>query len=179
MWEVEPMISLTATRTPWRITEVIWQPQANCIVSHTGASQSMEPAAAKLIWSRSVGKRKLCYTTFIGDGDYKSFLQVCDLNTHEHCPTNTWCQCRHTSTSSKQPPTALSLTSIKLKKPFRPMPRRSSVVTWPLVWLKIPTSPCTTSSGISVRRLSTLSSKCCYQYSGSSDSIQRGRAVYL
>ena len=31
----------------------------------------MEPAAAKLIWSRSVEKHKLCYTTFIRDGDSK------------------------------------------------------------------------------------------------------------
>ena len=163
--------------------------KANCKVNHTGSSQSMEPAAAKLIWSRSVEKRKLCYTTFIGDGDSKSFQQVCDLNlyndtpvrkeeclahvskrlkktlctvkkntknhayiqhklaepkatyissnystailqhkgqspaviaeglniflshasgTHEHCPTNTWCQWIQTSTSSKQPPTALT-----------------------------------------------------------------------
>ena len=40
--------------------------KANCRINHTGSSQSMEPAAAKLIWSRSVEKRKLCYTTFIG-----------------------------------------------------------------------------------------------------------------
>ena len=38
----------------------------------------------KLIWSRSVEKRKLCYTTFIGDGDSKSFNQVCDLNLYSN-----------------------------------------------------------------------------------------------
>ena len=35
------------------------------------------------------------------------------------------------------------------------MPWKSSEVTWRLVWLKMPTSPDSTSSGISVRRLST------------------------
>ena len=45
----------------------------------------MRPAAAKLIWSRSVEKRKLCYSTFI-DGDTKSFQQVCDLNLYNNTP---------------------------------------------------------------------------------------------
>ena len=53
--------------------------KANCRINHTGSSQSMEPAAAKLIWSRSVEKRKLCYTTFIGDGDSKSYQLVRDM----------------------------------------------------------------------------------------------------
>ena len=44
----------------------------------------MELADAKLIWSRSVEKRKLCYTTFIGGGDSKSFQQVCDLNLYNN-----------------------------------------------------------------------------------------------
>ena len=36
----------------------------------------MEPAVATLIWSRSVERRKLCHTTFIGNGDDKSYQQV-------------------------------------------------------------------------------------------------------
>ena len=40
----------------------------------------MEPAAAKLIWSRSVEERKLCYTTFIGDGHSKSYQLVSDMS---------------------------------------------------------------------------------------------------
>ena len=52
----------------------------NCRINHTGSSQSMEPAAAKRIWSRSVENRKLCYTTFIGDGDSKSYQQVCEMD---------------------------------------------------------------------------------------------------
>ena len=43
----------------------------------------MEPAAAKLMWNRSVEKRKLCYTTFIGDGDSKSFQQVCEMDPYD------------------------------------------------------------------------------------------------
>ena len=39
----------------------------------------MEPAAAQLIWSRSVEKHKLCYTTFIGDGNSKSYQLVSDM----------------------------------------------------------------------------------------------------
>ena len=195
----------------------------------------MEPAAVKLIWSRSVEKRKLCYTTFIGDGDSKSFNQVCDLNlysnttvrkevclahvtkrlkktlcivrkntknhsciqhklaepkatyissnystailqhkrqspatianrlniflshasgTHEHSPiTHSANGDKHLPLPNNLPlhlPTSPSLPSIIPKKPFRPMTRRSSVLTWRLVWLKIPTSTCTTSSRISV-----------------------------
>ena len=48
----------------------------NCRVNHIGSSQSMEPAAAKIIWSRSVERHKLCFTTFIGDGDSKSYQLV-------------------------------------------------------------------------------------------------------
>ena len=39
----------------------------------------MEPAATQMIWSRYVEKRKLCYTTFIGDGDSKSYQLVSDM----------------------------------------------------------------------------------------------------
>ena len=60
--------------------------KANCRVSHTGSSQSMEPAAATLIWSRSIQRWKLCYTTFIGDGDSKSFQQVSDMNPNNDTP---------------------------------------------------------------------------------------------
>ena len=35
----------------------------------------MKPEAAKLIWSRSISKHQLCYSTFIGDGDSKSYQQ--------------------------------------------------------------------------------------------------------
>ena len=57
--------------------------KANCKINHTGFSQSMEPAAAKLIWNRSVEKHKLRYTTFIGEGDSKSFQQVCEMDPYD------------------------------------------------------------------------------------------------
>ena len=53
--------------------------KANCKVHHTGSSQSLVPVVARLIWCRSVENRRLCYTTFIGDEDSKSFTK-CDLN---------------------------------------------------------------------------------------------------
>ena len=46
----------------------------------------MEPEAAKMIWSRSTGKRKLCYTTFIGDGDSKSYTKVSQMNPYDSLP---------------------------------------------------------------------------------------------
>ena len=36
----------------------------------------MELATTERVWSRSVERRKLCYTTSIGDGDGKSFQLV-------------------------------------------------------------------------------------------------------
>ena len=54
--------------------------KANCMKNYSGSSQSMEPAAAKIIWSRSVSKHKLCYSTFIGDGDSKSYQQVASMD---------------------------------------------------------------------------------------------------
>ena len=50
--------------------------KANCRINHTGSSQSMEPAAAKLIRSRSVEKHKIFYTTLIRDTDSKSYPQL-------------------------------------------------------------------------------------------------------
>ena len=52
----------------------------------SGSSQSMEPEAAKIIWSRSIEKRKLCYTIFIGDGDSKSYSQVSQMNPYDSLP---------------------------------------------------------------------------------------------
>ncbi|KAI6652916.1 hypothetical protein LOD99_3993 [Oopsacas minuta] len=46
----------------------------------------MEPAAAKMIWSRSSEKRKLCSITFIGDGDSKSYSEILQLNPYDSIP---------------------------------------------------------------------------------------------
>ena len=60
--------------------------QLHCLKNHSGSSQSMEPEAAKTIWGRSTLKRKLCYNTFIGDGDSKSYTQVCQMNPYDSLP---------------------------------------------------------------------------------------------
>ena len=58
----------------------------NCLKNYTGSSQSMEPAAAKIIWDRSISKHQLCYTTFIGDGDSKSYQQVVTMDPYPLVP---------------------------------------------------------------------------------------------
>ena len=40
----------------------------------------MEPEAARIIWNRSIDKHQLCYCTFIGDGDSKSYQQVVTMD---------------------------------------------------------------------------------------------------
>ena len=50
--------------------------KAHCYKNFSGSSQSMEPEAAMTIWKRSTENRQLCYTTFIGDGDSKSYQQI-------------------------------------------------------------------------------------------------------
>ena len=58
----------------------------SCMKNFSGSSQSMEPEAAKIIWGRSTEKRKLCYTTFIGDGESKSYNQVSNMNPYGTLP---------------------------------------------------------------------------------------------
>ena len=54
--------------------------KAHCYKNFRGSSQSMEPEAAMTIWKRSTENRQLCYTTFIGDGDSKSYQQISKIN---------------------------------------------------------------------------------------------------
>ena len=51
----------------------------NCNCNYIGSSQGMEAEAAKRIWGRSLEKH-LSYSTFIGDGDSKSFLTLSELD---------------------------------------------------------------------------------------------------
>ena len=53
-----------------------WQAEHKCKISHEGSAASMEPAGARRIWGRSVANRKLKYTSYIGDGDSKSYSAV-------------------------------------------------------------------------------------------------------
>ena len=50
--------------------------KATCHINHTGSSDAMETEGVKEIFLRSVEKRKLKYTTFVGDGDRGSFAAV-------------------------------------------------------------------------------------------------------
>ena len=60
--------------------------KSNCLKNYSGSSQSMEPEAAKIIWNRSIDKHHLCYSTFIGDGDSKSYQQVVSMDPYPLVP---------------------------------------------------------------------------------------------
>ncbi len=51
----------------------------HCLFNHEGSSQSMESAGAVILWGRSISKHKLRYTTFVGDGDSKSYKSVKEM----------------------------------------------------------------------------------------------------
>ncbi|GFO27487.1 hypothetical protein PoB_005399200 [Plakobranchus ocellatus] len=50
-----------------------------CSKNFTGTSGMMEVEAAVVLWSRSVEKFHLKYTTFVGDGDSKAYNKVCEV----------------------------------------------------------------------------------------------------
>ena len=52
------------------------------------SQESMDLEAARMIWERSILKRKLCYTTFIGEGDSKSYNQVSAMKPYEPVTIN-------------------------------------------------------------------------------------------
>ena len=52
------------------------QHKAECAINHFGSSASIETEAAVDIFLRSVEKRSLRYTTYVGDGDSSSFATV-------------------------------------------------------------------------------------------------------
>ena len=47
-----------------------------CDINHSGSSDSMETTAAVEMFTRSVEKHNLKYTTFVGDGDSSCFAHV-------------------------------------------------------------------------------------------------------
>ena len=53
-----------------------WMENHSCDINHSGSSDSMETAAAVEMFSRSVGKQNLKYTTFVEDGDSSCFAHV-------------------------------------------------------------------------------------------------------
>ena len=57
-----------------------WQCYHHCPINHTGSAGSMEASGVKQIFQRSVGEKKLRYTTYLGDGDSKSYQNVVILD---------------------------------------------------------------------------------------------------
>ena len=77
----------------------------HCQINHEGSSEEMEALGAIEIFSRSIKKRKLMYSTFVGDGDSSCFgkVQAKMKDTYGEsyavvkeecvgraCPKNTW-----------------------------------------------------------------------------------------
>ena len=54
----------------------IEQHKADCLCNYTGSSPAMEPHGTVIVWKRSLDYN-LRYVTFIGDGDSKSYHNVC------------------------------------------------------------------------------------------------------
>ena len=57
-----------------------WKRYHQCSINHTRSAGSMEGAGVKSIYSRSVVKKKFRYTTYLGNGDSKSFQYMVKLN---------------------------------------------------------------------------------------------------
>ena len=53
--------------------------EENCECNYKGSSNAMEVEGVKRIWLRSEADLKLRYTTFIGDGDVKTFSTLTNL----------------------------------------------------------------------------------------------------
>ena len=55
-----------------------WRLAHTCDINTERSSPGMESEVATILWNRSCAERSLQYTTFIGDGDSKSYRAVCD-----------------------------------------------------------------------------------------------------
>ena len=53
-----------------------WKDEHHCPINHKGSAGSMESAGVLQIYKRSVVERSLRYTTYLGDGDSKSFQDI-------------------------------------------------------------------------------------------------------
>ena len=52
----------------------------NCPISHEGSAGAMEASGVLRIFEKSATELKLCYTTYIGDGDSKAYQTVVAAN---------------------------------------------------------------------------------------------------
>ena len=59
-----------------------WKLHHNCLINHTGSAGSMEVEGVTRMFKRSVETKKLRYTTYLGDGDSKSFQTVAASNVY-------------------------------------------------------------------------------------------------
>ena len=50
--------------------------EKECCVNHVGSSGKMEVEGSIEMFLRSIEKHNLCYTTYVGDGDYSAFASV-------------------------------------------------------------------------------------------------------
>ena len=57
----------------------IHEERGECQKNFSGSSPVVEPAAAEIIWSHSIGKYNLRYTDMVCDGDSKSYNTVWDI----------------------------------------------------------------------------------------------------
>ena len=57
-----------------------WKGEHHCPINHKGSAGSMESAGVLQIYKRSVEERCLRYTTYLGDGDSKSFQDIVNAN---------------------------------------------------------------------------------------------------
>lgn len=62
-----------------------WKSQHSCKINTTKSSAAMEMEGACAIWKRSEEMRSLKYTTYISDGDSKSYLVVCAEDPYPDC----------------------------------------------------------------------------------------------
>jgi len=57
-----------------------WKQKHDCKINHTGSAGKMEPVGVIKMFKRSVKELNLKYLTYIGDGDPKSYSEVCKAN---------------------------------------------------------------------------------------------------
>ncbi|KAK3765046.1 hypothetical protein RRG08_023564 [Elysia crispata] len=67
----------------------------NCQKNHTGSAGSMEPEGMVRIFARSEDKHGLQYTNYLGDGDSKSYRQVCEADVYNGKEINKLECCGH------------------------------------------------------------------------------------
>ena len=63
-----------------------WKDTHVCTINHDGRAGKMECEGAKAIYHRSVEKHSLRYTTYLGDGDTKSYQEVIKLKPYGDIP---------------------------------------------------------------------------------------------